>query len=198
MTSLLLVAGAAVGQPGPLLWYVNRGTGVVLLVVLTISTCLGLLASHGDAGGRVPAFIRQTLHRDCSLIAVALMGVHVASAVVDSYVDIRWWQAFSPLGATYEPVWLGLGAVGLDLIAIVVVSSLLRSRLTWRWWRTLHWLAYLAWPISFAHGAGIGTDASVAWARWLGYACLAAVAVSVLLRWTLPRRAPARFREKVS
>ncbi len=196
---LLLAAAASTDQPGPLLWYLNRGTGVVLLVLLTVSTCLGLFASRADTGGRVPAFVRQVLHRDLSLLAVALLTAHVITAVVDSYVDIRWWQAFSPVGASYEPLWLGLGAVALDLIAVVVVSSLLRSRLSWRSWRALHWLAYLAWPISLAHGVGIGTDATVAWARWLGYACLAAVAVSVLLRWssrarTTPERVPEEVR----
>ena len=58
----------------------------------------------------------QALHRHLALLAVVLLGVHVVSAVVDEYVDIRWWQAFVPFGATYEPFWLGLGAVAVDLL----------------------------------------------------------------------------------
>ena len=42
------------------------------------------------------------------------LGAHIVSSVVDEYVDIRWWQAFVPYGATYEPLWLGLGAVAVD------------------------------------------------------------------------------------
>ena len=44
---------------------------------------------------------------------------HVVTAVVDTYVDIRWWQAFVPwVGASYMPLWLGLGTVALDVIAM--------------------------------------------------------------------------------
>ncbi len=49
-----------------------------------------------------------------------MLVAHVVSAVVDSYVDIRWWQAFVPFGSTYEPLWLALGAISLDLLALVI------------------------------------------------------------------------------
>jgi methionine sulfoxide reductase heme-binding subunit len=175
---------------GPLMWYLNRGTGVGLLVALTLSTCLGILSVRASAGGRVPAFVRQAVHRNLSLISVVLLAGHVTTAVVDEYVDIRWWQAVSPIGATYRPVWLGLGTLSLDLVAIVVLSSLLRAHSSRRLWRNLHWLAYLAWGVAIAHSAGIGTDAGAPWGRWLGYGCIGTVVLSVLVR-VIPRRTPA-------
>src|SRR6478752_4207545 len=107
---------------GPFLWYLNRSTGLVLLVLLTASTVLGVLAMNGRAGRGLPRFVTQALHRN-----LVLLVVHVASAVADTFVDIRWWQAFVPVGATYLPLWLGLGTVSLDLMALVVLTSLLRS-----------------------------------------------------------------------
>ena len=103
---------------GPLLWYLNRGTGVVVLVLLTLTTVLGIASIGGRPARGVPRFVTQALHRNAALLAVVLLAAHVASAVVDTYVDIRWWQAFWPFGATYEPLWLGLGAVALDLMAV--------------------------------------------------------------------------------
>ena len=35
---------------GPLLWFANRGTGVVLLLLLTLTTLLGVMSTRGDAG----------------------------------------------------------------------------------------------------------------------------------------------------
>jgi sulfoxide reductase heme-binding subunit YedZ len=172
---------------GPLLWYLTRGTGIVLLVLLTLTTCLGILAARADAGRRVPAFVSQGLHRTLSLTSVSLLVAHVTTSVVSPNVDIRLWQVFSPLGATYHPRWLGLGAVSLDLIAIVVVSSLLRARGSLRLWRNLHWLAYLAWAAGMVHAAGMGSDADTRWGLWTGVGCVAAVALSLLVR-TLPRR----------
>ncbi len=167
---------------GPFLWYANRGTGVVLLVLLTLTTVLGVLATHGDAGTRVPRFLTQSLHRNLSLIASALLVAHVTTAVVDEYVDIRWWQAFLPYGATYRPVWLGLGTVAFDLVLVVVATSLLRSRLSHRTWRIVHVSAYACWVLSVVHGLGIGTDAATPWARTTGTVCVGAVALAVLVR----------------
>lgn len=44
---------------GPLLWYLNRATGVVLLVLLTLSVVLGVLAMGGRPGRAVPRFVSQ-------------------------------------------------------------------------------------------------------------------------------------------
>ncbi|MEQ6901866.1 ferric reductase [Nocardioides sp. YIM 152588] len=143
---------------GPLLWYLNRATGVVVLVLLTLSVVLGVLALGGRPGRGLPRFVTQSLHRNLALVSVVALAVHVATAVVDTYVDIRWWQAVVPVGATYQPLWLGLGAVSLDLIAVVVLTSLLRTRLPHRAWRATHLISWLAWTVAMAHSVGIGTD----------------------------------------
>ena len=89
---------------GPFLWHLNRGSGLVLLVVLTGSALLGIWATRGDAGTRVPRFAVQALHRNLAVLGVVLTAVHVASAVLDEFVDIRWWQAILPWRLAYEPV----------------------------------------------------------------------------------------------
>lgn len=173
---------------GPLLWFLNRGTGLVLLVVLTLSLTLGILSTAGKAGRRIPAFVSQNLHRNLSILGLALVLAHAITAVVDSYVDIRWWQALSPWGATYEPFWLGAGTLAFDLMLVVALSTAVKRRMSARAWRRIHLLGYAAWPVAFAHGAGIGTDAGEPWARWLGAACLGLVLVAVAGRLTLGRR----------
>ena len=169
---------------GPFLWYANRGTGVVLLVLLTATTLLGVLATHGAAGGRVPRFLTQAVHRSLSLACAALLLAHVTTAVVDEYVDIRWWQAVVPVGAAYRPLWLGLGTVAFDLVLVVVATSLLRARLRHRAWRPVHVSAYACWVLSVVHGLGIGTDASSPWARTTGLVCVVAVGLAAGLRVT--------------
>lgn len=171
---------------GPLLWYLNRGTGFVLLGLFTATTVLGVLATGGRAGrGLLPRFVTQGLHRNLALLSVVMLAAHVTTAVVDSYVDIRWWQAFVPyVGSTYQPMWLGLGALALDLVAVVTVTSLLRTRLRNRSWRAVHLLAYAGWVASVAHGLGIGTDVrqGADWARLTVAVCVALVGAAVALR----------------
>lgn len=171
---------------GPLLWYLNRSTGLVVLALLTATAVLGVLAT--GRGGRVlPRFVGQALHRNLALWSVVLLVVHVATAVVDSYVDIRWWQAVVPwVGATYLPLWLGLGTLALDLLLVVTVTSLLRARMRHRTWRLTHLLAYAAWAVAVGHGLGIGTDLRTAgWERsavWASVALVAGIAVVRLVR----------------
>ena len=103
---------------GPLLWFLNRGTGVVALVLLTVATVLGVLALGGRPGSRVPRFVVQAVHRNVALLAVVTVVVHVLTGVVDEFVDIRWWQAFLPWSLRYQPLWLALGIVARDVLLV--------------------------------------------------------------------------------
>lgn len=171
---------AVAGLEGPLLWYLNRGSGAVTLVLFTATLVLGVLSIGGQPARGVPRFVTQSLHRNLAVLAFVLLGVHVASSVVDEFVDIRWWQAFVPVGATYEPLWLGLGAAALDLIVVIVVTSLVRTRIRQRTWRLLHQLAWPMWGLSLAHGVGMGTDLRDGW--WLVTAACA-MAVPLAAGW---------------
>jgi methionine sulfoxide reductase heme-binding subunit len=176
----------------PLLWYLNRSTGLVVLAMLTLSVLLGVV-STGRGGRLLPRFVGQALHRSLALWSVVLLGLHVVTAVVDSYVDIRWWQAFVPwVGASYLPFWLGLGTLALDIVVVVVVTSLARSRMRHRSWRLIHVLSYVAWAVAVAHGLGIGTDLrSPGWERatvWWSVALVGALTTWRLARGLAGRR----------
>ncbi len=169
----------------PMLWYLNRGTGFVLLGLLTATLLLGVLSAGRRGGGRVPTFVNQYLHRYLSVLAVVLLAGHVAAAVADEYVDIRWYDAVLPWGSAYEPLWMAFGAVAFDLVALVMVTSLLRGRISPRAWRLVHLTAYLAWGTAVVHGIGIGTDSSETWARRVTIVCCTLVGLALLLRLVL-------------
>jgi hypothetical protein len=177
----------------PILWYLNRSTGLVLLVALTASTALGVLALGGRSGRGLPRFVTQSLHRNLALVSVTLLVAHVVSAVTDTFVDIRWWQAVVPFaGATYQPLWLGLGTLSLDLMAVVVATSLLRSRMSHRAWHAVHLASWACWATAVVHGLGIGTDlgltpadllaASHRWAAVPTLACIGVVLAAAVAR----------------
>jgi sulfoxide reductase heme-binding subunit YedZ len=166
----------------PLLWYANRGTGVVLLVVFSLTVLIGVLATERGMRPWWPRFVTQGLHRTLAALSVILLATHAVSAVVDEFVDIRWWQAFVPFGATYEPVWLALGTIALDLTAVVVATSLARSRMPHRAWFLVHLTTYLAWAAGIIHGIGIGTDSPTPWLVVTNAACGAVVVTATVAR----------------
>ena len=167
---------------GPELWFANRATGMVLLLLLTFSTMLGVLATARVSPRLWPRMLSQGLHRNVSLLAVTFLAAHVATAVVDTFVDIRWYDVFLPFAGKYMPLWLGFGSLALDLIIAVTATSLLRHRMSHRPWRTVHVLAYAAWGMGLLHGLEMGTDAHTAWGAAISYGCIAAVFLAVLMR----------------
>jgi predicted ferric reductase len=182
MASLLSSTKATSFLNGPQLWFANRGTGFVLLMLLTLATMLGVLSTARVSPRLWPRMLSQGLHRNVSLLAVTFLAAHVATAVADTFVDIRWYNAFVPFSGTYKPVWLGLGALGLDLLIAVTATSLLRHRMSHRPWRAIHVMAYAAWGLGLLHGLQMGTDAASVWGAGLNYGCIAVVLLAVLAR----------------
>ncbi|MEO5983100.1 MAG: ferric reductase [Pedococcus sp.] len=172
---------------GPVLWYLNRGTGLVLLVVFTLTVVLGVLST--GQGGRVwPRFATQSTHRGLSLLTTILLAAHAVTAVVDEFVDIRWWQALVPFGGSYRPLYLGLGTLALDLTVALGITSLLRQHLGERTWRVVHLTSYLAWGAAVVHTLGIGTDAATSLGRPVVLASVGALLAAVVLRLAILQR----------
>jgi DMSO/TMAO reductase YedYZ heme-binding membrane subunit len=167
------------------LWYATRATGLVALVLLTISMMLGLLSSVRFQRPDWPRFVTLGLHRNVALVAVGFTVVHVLTTVFDSFVSIPLPDAFLPFISSYRPIWVGLGAISFDLMLALVVTSLVRTRLGQRSWRLVHWSAYLCWPVAVLHGLGTGTDTPVGWVLVLTAGCVLAVAGLTLWRLAL-------------
>jgi methionine sulfoxide reductase heme-binding subunit len=169
-------------------WYVIRACGVVALALLTVTVVLGLLNRSRVTSERWPRFVIDRLHRNASLLAVVFLLIHIASAVTDRFVSIGLVDAVIPFHGSYRPFWVGLGAVAVDLLVAVIITSLVRVRLGVRAWRGVHWLAYLAWPVAVAHGLGIGTDRGELWMLAIAAVCIGSVLVALALRLTTPVR----------
>jgi predicted ferric reductase len=173
-------------------WYLTRGTGAASLVLLSLTLVLGIVNVRRWAPRGLQRFVVDDLHRTLGLLVVVLLAVHVATSVLSSFVSISVIEVLVPFVGSYHPFWLGLGALSLDLLAALIVTSLLRARIGLRAWRAVHWVAYACWPIAVAHGIGMGTDAA-GWLLWLTIGCGALVGVAVALRLAEPARLePAR------
>jgi sulfoxide reductase heme-binding subunit YedZ len=164
------------------LWFLSRGSGVVLLVLFTAVMALGIGTRLGRAPRRLPRFVTAELHRTLSLFAVALLGLHAVTAVADPYVSIGWAAAALPFLSPYRTAAIGFGTLAVDLGAAVLLTSVLRHRLGLRGWRAVHWLAYLAWPAAFGHALSAGGDLRTGWVAAIVWGSAAAVAVAVAAR----------------
>jgi predicted ferric reductase len=166
----------------PAVWYLMRATGIVALLLLTLVVLLGVASSlRWRLSGR-PRAVTVGLHRSVSLLAVVFVVTHVLIAVVDPDAAVGLVALLVPFSGAARPLWIGLGAFALELVAALVVTSLLRRRLSRRTWRGIHWLAYAAWPLALAHGIGMGSDAGTGWMTAVNVACVSAVGAAVTWR----------------
>ncbi|MGO9029753.1 MAG: ferric reductase-like transmembrane domain-containing protein [Acidimicrobiales bacterium] len=191
MTPLLAVA---TGHGSTAMWYLTRSTGLVSLVLLTSTVVLGMVASVGWTTERWPRFVSQAVHRNLSLLCLVLIAIHVVTTVADGYVPIGYVDAFVPFLTAYRPLWVGLGALALDLLLAVAVTSGLRRRIGANSWRSIHWLAYLCWPIALLHALGAGSDTRLSVAMLIEWLCVAAVVATGAWRLTTGRARTAGWR----
>ena len=164
------------------LWYATRGLGAATLVVLTCTVVLGVVTSTRWVGKATPAFVAADLHRNLSLLGVALLAAHIVTTVLDPFANITIRDVLIPVGAAYRPMWLGLGVVAAEVMVALVVTSLVRDRIGARLWRLIHWAAYGSWPLAVIHGLGTGSDARSPWFIGVVVACVTAVAFAVAQR----------------
>jgi methionine sulfoxide reductase heme-binding subunit len=172
-------------------WYASRATGVVSLLLLTAVMVLGILVNRQGRLPGLPRFAVTNLHRNLSLLAVIFLVIHIVTAVMDSFVSIPLISAVVPFTSGYEGFWLGLGAISLDIMLALIVTSLLRGRLNRKVWRAVHWLAYASWPVAFAHSIGSSTDLQHGLLLGLAIACALLVAGALVWRVvTVAREVP--------
>jgi methionine sulfoxide reductase heme-binding subunit len=163
-------------------WYLTRSTGAVALLLLTGAVALGVIDLRRFNAPGWPRFLIDSLHRNVALLAMVFLALHILTAVLDSFASISLTDAFVPFIGSYRPFWLGLGAVAFDLLLAVLATSLLRQRVGFHVWRTVHWFTYASWPVALLHGLGTGSDVKSTWMLALTLGCLAVVLAAVLVR----------------
>ncbi len=128
--------------------------GVFALIALCASVGLGLVATDRmvlNPGHRV--FV-QSMHRIASFGALAFLIIHIVTEILAQRVHVI--DAFVPFLAPFKTFYIGLGTIASDLILLLVVTSVFRSRFTtngkaWRW-RAIHYMAYAAFVFGVWHG----------------------------------------------
>lgn len=177
-----------VAAPNPL-WYASRGTGVVSLLLLTVSVVLGIGTTVRWQSIIWPRYFNSTLHRNVSLMVVCFLLVHIGATILDPFARLGLGDALVPFASSYRPLWLGLGVVAAETTVALVLTSALQPLIGYRLWRWLHWLSYGAWPIAVLHGFGTGSDVHAPWFLWLNFGCVGAVWIAFVF-WRLSLSSP--------
>jgi sulfoxide reductase heme-binding subunit YedZ len=178
------------------LWALGRGTGVVALVMFTVTLVLGILTRSGRPVAGLGRFGLNEVHRTAALSGVGLITVHVGTLLFDPYAQLKLVDLVLPFLGSYRTFWLGLGTLAVDTLLVVTVVSLARNAVGPRVFRAVHWLTYALWPVALLHALGTGTDAGSLWMDAVAVSCSATVAAA--LAWRLVPSYAGRGRVRVA
>ena len=173
------VAGVIVETPAKIPWITSRVTAFLAYFAITASVVYGLLLSTKllDAIAHRP--VSFALHQDLAAVGLGLAAIHGALLTLDQTIHFSTVDLLVPFASPYRPIAVGVGQLAFYIVALVTLSFYMRRRIGQRAWRLIHYLTFLAFVGSTAHGIAAGTDSSQPWAFWT-YAGSAAIVVFLL------------------
>lgn len=170
------------------LWYAARAAAMAAFAVLSASLLTGMALRTALLSGLARNRAVLALHGFLSWFWVPLVAVHVVAIVLDSTARVGLVDVVIPFRVGYARLGVGLGSVGLLLLALVGVTSAMRRRLRPRLWRWIHRLSYPMFVIFLVHAQLAGSDFSRSWISVIGWATLGG-----LVMLALPRAAGGRI-----
>jgi len=176
-------------------WLVSRASGIVALILISLSVMIGLAMSSNALGRPGTKRILAKLHEHVAVTALLAIGGHGASLLGDHWLRPGLSGIAVPFAMAYRPAFTGIGIIGGYLALVLGPSFYLRRRIGARRWRRLHSLIAVAWMLSVVHAFGSGSDAHQLWLRVLALAPAIPIAYLFVVRIFKPT--PSRQRHSV-
>lgn len=173
-----------------LFWITSRAAGSAALLLSSASIVLGLMMSSTRRNPNRRDL--RTLHEALSLAALAMVGLHGAALLGDSYLSPGLAGVAIPFVGSYRPLWTALGILAGYGLAALGLSYYLRDRIGAARWKRLHRLTALFWVAAIVHTIGAGSDATQAWFLVLVGAFALPPGALLLLRWLGRAASPER------
>lgn len=151
-------------------WLASRASGLVALVLVTISVGIGLTMA-----GRLmrrPGLSRRllALHEQTALAGLVAIAVHGITLLGDPWLHPGVAGVAVPLAIGYRPLATALGIVAAYTAALLGLSYYLRRRIGPRLWRKAHRATIVVYLLGLGHAFSAGSDTSTPVFRWFALA----------------------------
>ncbi len=147
-------------------WIASRASGLLALVLVTISVGIGLMMAGKVM--RRPGLSRKlmAIHEYTALAGIIAIAVHGITLLGDPWLNPGIGGVTVPFAMGFRPLFTGLGIVGGYLAALLGLSFYFRRRIGAKLWRKAHRATVVVYLLGLIHAFGAGTDASTVWFRW--------------------------------
>jgi sulfoxide reductase heme-binding subunit YedZ len=164
-------------------WLVSRASGIVALVLISLSVLMGLAMATKVLRRLGVKRAVARLHEHVALVAIAAIVLHGVSLLGDQWLKPGWRGITMPFALAYKPSFTGLGIIAGYLAALLGPSFYLRRRIGGRRWRKLHRATIAVWVLAAIHTLGAGSDRSKLWLQCIVLAPGVPIVYLLVLRW---------------
>jgi hypothetical protein len=171
-------------------WIIGRAAGLTAYLLLVLLVATGVVLSHPARSRlrRPTPLARIRLHVTLAAFTLALTVLHVVVLATDQYAGVGWRGALLPMGASYRPVPVTLGVIGLYAGLVAGLTARFAGhRIASRVWWPVHKVAAVALVLVWGHGVLAGIDTERLLWLYLG----SGAAVVALAVWRYAARTPA-------
>jgi methionine sulfoxide reductase heme-binding subunit len=159
-------------------WLASRASGVVALILVTVSVGIGLTMAAKIVRKRGIGPKLAAIHEQTALAGLIAIGVHGVTLLGDPWLHPGLAGISVPFAMGYRTFFTGLGILGGWLTALLGLSFYVRRWVGPRLWRRMHRWTVVVYLLGLVHTIGAGTDASTPWLR--GFMALTAVPIAGL------------------
>lgn len=172
-------------------WLFARASGIAAFIFLTIGILYGMGMSTRSAYKIMRPPLAMEIHQTINVISLVAVIAHFTSLFFDNYFHLQLSEAFIPflikrpftselgLDFTYA---IGFGIIAFYLIMLLVVTSLIRKKISIKLWRKIHYTSLLTYWIFVLHAITSGSDSKELWMQLIYGASVTLVTIMFLYR----------------
>ena len=146
-------------------WYISRASGLMAYLLVWLSTLWGFAISSKIFDSFLERVFTYDFHEHLSLLSLGFVVLHVIVLMLDHVEPMSWVEILVPFVSNYRPFWTGIGIIAFYLSILVTVTFYIRSRISMKTFRVIHYLSIAAFVGALLHGLYDGTDSTLGWTQ---------------------------------
>jgi predicted ferric reductase len=146
-------------------WYISRASGLMAYLLVWLSTLWGFAISSKIFDSILKRVFIYDFHEHLSLLSLGFVLLHAVVLLLDRVEPLSLGEILIPFASNYRPFWTGIGIIAFYLSILVTVTFYIRSRISMKAFRTIHYLSIAAYVGALFHGLFSGTDSLLSWTQ---------------------------------
>jgi len=146
-------------------WYITRASGLMAYLLVWFSTLWGFAISSKILDPFLERTFTYDFHEHLSLLSLGFVLLHLIVLMLDRVEPMSLVEVLIPFVSNYRPFWTGIGIIAFYLSILVTVTFYIRSWISMKTFRTIHYLSIVAYVGALFHGLYAGTDSTLSWTQ---------------------------------